>query len=58
MFVSDENTILVLREKIEIHYNTNNLQEVSKLMIKHPKSSRVEISKDVSILLFSMKSQE
>ncbi len=58
MFVSDENTILVLREKIEIHYNTNNLQEVSKLMIKHPKSSRVEISKDVKISLFSMKSQE
>jgi len=29
MFVLDENSILVLREKIEIYYNTNNLQDVS-----------------------------
>ncbi|HXQ92294.1 MAG TPA: hypothetical protein VN739_04760 [Nitrososphaerales archaeon] len=58
MFVLDENSILVLREKIEIYYNTNNLQDVSKLMIRYPKSARVEISKDVKISLFSMKSQE
>ena len=57
MFVLDENSILVLREKIEIYYNTNNLQEVSKLMVKYPKSSRVEISKDVKISLFSMKQE-
>jgi len=55
MFVLEENAILVLRDKIEIYYNTNNLQEVTKLMIKHPPSSRVEVSKDVKISLFSMK---
>ena len=52
MFELAENAVLVLREKIEIYYNTNNLQEVSKLMVKYPKSSRVEISKDVKIRSF------
>ena len=37
MFVLAENAILVLREKIEIYYNTNNLQEVSKSDGKIPK---------------------
>jgi hypothetical protein len=57
MFILDENAALVLREKIEIYYNTNNLQEVSKLMVKYPKSGRVEISKAVKISLFSMKQE-
>ncbi len=55
MFVLEENSVLTVREKIEIYYNTNNVQELAKLMARFPKSSRVEISKDVKISLFSMK---
>jgi hypothetical protein len=55
MFILDENSVLILREKIEIYYNTNNLQEISKLMIKCPVSGRVEISNNVKISLFSRK---
>ncbi len=55
MFVLEENSVLTVREKIEIYYNTNNVQELAKLMVRFPKSSRVEISKDVKISLFSMK---
>jgi hypothetical protein len=58
MFVLEENCALLLREKIEIYYNTNNVQEVANLMAKYPKSSRVDISKDVKISLFSMKQPE
>lgn len=57
MFVLEENSVLVIREKIEIYYNTNNVQEVSKLMVRSSKTSRVDISKDVKISLFSLKQQ-
>ncbi len=55
MFVRGENSVLALREKIEIYYNTNNVQEVSKLMVRFPKNSRVEISKEVKVSLFTLK---
>jgi hypothetical protein len=55
MFVLQENSLLVLREKLEIFYNTNNVQEAAKLMVRYPESSRVEISADVKIELFSLK---
>jgi hypothetical protein len=58
MFVLEENAALTLREKLEIYYNTNNVQEVANLMVKCPKSSRLDISKDVKISLFSMKQSE
>jgi hypothetical protein len=57
MFVLEENSLLVLREKIEIYYNTNNVQEVTKLMIRLPSSSRIEVSKEVKIQLFSQKQE-
>lgn len=55
MFVLEDNSSLVLQEKIELYYNTNNIQELNKLMIKCPPTSRVEISKGVKISLFSLK---
>jgi len=55
MFVLGDNCVLVLREKIEIYYNTNNIQEVSNLIARVPKSSRVEISKEVKFSFFSQK---
>ncbi len=55
MFILEENSILAIREKIELYYNTNNIQEVSKLIIKGAKSSQVDISKEVKVSLFSMK---
>jgi len=58
LFALDDNSLLVLREKLEIYYNTNNLQEVTRLMIRCPKTSRVEISKDLKISLFSLKQPE
>jgi len=58
MFVLEENSTLVLREKLEIYYNTNNVQEVSKLMVRAAKTSRIDVSKDVKISLFSMKQPE
>jgi hypothetical protein len=57
MFVLEENSVLSLQEKLELYYNTNNVQELGKLMIKCPPSSRVEISKGVKISLFSVKQQ-
>jgi hypothetical protein len=56
LFLLEENAILAIQEKIEIYYNTNNIQELSRLMIKCPQTSRVEISKEVKISLFSVKS--
>jgi len=55
MFILEEDSILVLREKLEIYYNTNNIQEVAKLMARSTKSSRLEISKEVKVSFFSMK---
>jgi hypothetical protein len=57
LFVLGENSALVLREKLEIYYNTNNIQEVARLMIRSPPTGRVEISKDVKVSLFSYKTQ-
>ena len=58
MFVLEENSALVLKERIEIYYNTNNIQEVAKLMVRVTKTSRVEVSKEVKVSLFSMKQSE
>ena len=57
LFTLEENSLLAIREKIEIYYNTNNLQEVSKLMIRGAKTSRVDISEEVKLSLFSSKQQ-
>lgn len=57
LFILEENSLLAIREKIEIYYNTNNLQEVSKLMIRGPKNSRVDISNEVKLSLFSAKQE-
>jgi hypothetical protein len=46
---------LVLQEKIELYYNTNNVQEVDRLMIRRPESAMVHISKGVKVSLFSLK---
>ncbi len=55
MFVLGENSSLILKEKLEIYYNTNNIRDVMKLMIKAPQNSNVEISKDVKVAFFSQK---
>lgn len=55
MFVLENNSSLILQEKLELYYNTNNIQELNRLMIKCPPTSRVEISKGVKISLFSVK---
>ena len=55
LFVLQENSTLFVQEKIEIYYNTNNMQELNRLMIRCPREQRVEISKGVKISLFSMK---
>lgn len=55
MFVLEENSNLFLKEKLELYYNTNNVQEVATLMVKKLGSSKVEISKEVKISLFSVK---
>ncbi len=49
--------MLVIKEKIEIYYNTNNLQEVSRLMIKMPQTSRVDVSDKVKVSFFSLKQE-
>ncbi len=60
MFILDQNSTLILREKLEIYYNCNNIQQVMKLMIRNAStgesgSSKVDISKGVKISLFSQK---
>ncbi len=55
LFVLDEHSSLIIEEKIEIYYNTNNIQELNRLMIRRPETSSVEISKGVKISLFSLK---
>jgi len=57
LFVLQENCELILNEKLEIYYNSNNLQEVMNLMVRFPKSSRVEISNGVKFSIFSYKAQ-
>jgi len=57
MFELAENSVLYLKGKLEIYYNTNNMQEVMRLMIRCPPSSSVEISKDVKVSFFSQKVQ-
>jgi len=58
VFVLGANALLILLEKIEVYYNTNNIREVASLMVKCPKTSQVKISKDVKISLFSLKQPE
>jgi hypothetical protein len=55
LFILEENSRLNIQEKIEIYYNSNNLQELNRLMIKCPPTSRVEISERVKISIFSQK---
>ena len=55
LFALQDNSMLLLNEKLEIYYNTNNMRDVSKLMIRFPQSSRVEISPQVKVSLFSQK---
>lgn len=55
MFILGDNSTLVLKEKLEIYYNTNNMREVLRLMIKTTEKSRVEISKEVKVAFFSQK---
>ena len=55
MFTLEEKSSLEIREKVELYYNTNNIQEVNNLMIKRPISAVVEISKGVRVSLFSLK---
>jgi hypothetical protein len=55
MFSLEENSRLVLKEKIELYYNTNNVQEVNRLIVRRPDSAVVEISKGVKVSLFSLK---
>ena len=59
MFLLGENSMLTLKEKLEIYYNSNNVQEVMKLMIRkssvQDKIAHAEISKGVKISLFSQK---
>jgi len=60
MFILEQNSTLILRDKLEIYYNCNNIQEVMKLMIKSTStgqgdSSKADISKGVKISLFSQK---
>lgn len=55
LFVLGSNSHLLLKEKLEIYYNTNNVQEVSNLMVRRPNTASIEVSKDVRISLFSLK---
>ena len=55
LFVLQQNSVLTLQEKIEIYYNTNNVQEVNELMIKRHESGRVEVSNGVKISPFPMR---
>ena len=55
LFVLHENSTLVLKGKLELFYNTNNIREVSRLMVKHSTGSRIEFSPEVKVSLFSQK---
>ena len=55
MFLLGANCHLILKEKLEIYYNTNNIQEASNLMVKRPNTASIEVSKGVKISLFSLK---
>jgi hypothetical protein len=57
LFVLGEGSQLVVRKKIEIYYNCNNVQEVTKLMFKFEKDSRAQIDNDVKVSLFSLKQE-
>lgn len=55
MFILGENSHLHVYGKLELYYNTNNIQEVSALMVKKSPTASFEVSKDVKISLFSVK---
>jgi nitrogen regulatory protein PII len=60
MFLLEQNSTLILREKLEIYYNCNNIREVMRLMIRSADtgqkgSSKVDISKEVKVSLFSQR---
>jgi hypothetical protein len=55
LFFLGEGSQLLVGKKIEIYYNCNNLQELSKLMIKQEKDSKALIEDDVKVSLFSVK---
>ncbi|MDG6923424.1 MAG: hypothetical protein JRN67_09055 [Nitrososphaerota archaeon] len=55
MFILGDNSHLHLEEKLELYYNTNNIQEVSALMVKKPPTASFQVSGTVKISLFSLK---
>ncbi len=57
MFILGENSMLTLKEKLEIYYNTNNIQEVLRLIVRKASenSGSLDISKGVKVSLFSEK---
>ena len=55
MFILKDHSHLRLEEKLELYYNTNNIQEVSALMVKKPPTASFQVSGAVKISLFSLK---
>lgn len=56
MFMVEQNSVLILREKLEIYYNTNNVKDVMRLMIKKAsENARADVSNGVMLSLFSQK---
>jgi hypothetical protein len=57
MFLLEDNSSLILKEKLEIYYNSNNIQEVMRLIVKKTSenSGKLEISKGANLSLFSQK---
>ena len=55
MFNLNDGSGLVLLEKIEIYYNTNNVKEAIKFMIRGPPDATIQISPKVKIAFFSQK---
>ena len=57
MFLLEDNSTLILREKLEIYYNSNNVQEAMRLIVKKTSqnSGKLEISKGANVSLFSQK---
>ena len=58
MFILGEGAYLSLEGKIELLYNTNNVQEASKLIASNSRGSKFEILESVKISLFSYKPEQ
>jgi hypothetical protein len=55
LFFLGEGSQLAVKQKIEIYYNCNNIQELPRLMIKNEKDSNAHIDDDVKLSLFSLR---